>query len=125
MERHDPSRLNDRLVYSAMTQTFVPLMQVIDRVDIISEDVLIHRRNRVRTLTAQAEPAPGLTADTANKSIIEQIEAIELPAGYTMEWGGNMKVHAMHKRHSILNYRSVCSSCCLLVFYYLVKCASR
>ncbi len=88
MERHNPSRLNDRLVYSAMTQTFVPLMQVIDRVDIISEDVLIHRRNRVRTLTAQAEPAPGLTADTANKSIIEQIEAIELPAGYTMEWGG-------------------------------------
>ncbi|NOR81258.1 MAG: AcrB/AcrD/AcrF family protein, partial [Methyloprofundus sp.] len=88
VERHDPSRLNDRLVFSAMTQTFVPITQVIDRVKTISEDVLIHRRNRVRTLTAQAEPAPGLTADSANKLIIEQIEAIELPVGYKMEWGG-------------------------------------
>ncbi len=88
VERHDPSRLNDRLVFSAMTQTFVPITQVIDRVETISEDVLIHRRNRVRTLTAQAEPALGLTADSANKLIIEQIEAIELPAGYKMEWGG-------------------------------------
>jgi len=87
-ERHDPSRLNDRLVYSATTQTFVPITQVIDRVEIHSDDGLIHRRNRVRTLTAQAEPAVGLTADYANKLIIEQIEAIELPTGYKMEWGG-------------------------------------
>ncbi|RLA18305.1 MAG: AcrB/AcrD/AcrF family protein, partial [Gammaproteobacteria bacterium] len=88
IERNDPSRLNDRLVYSATTQTFVPITQVIDRVETHSDDGLIHRRNRVRTLTAQAEPAVGLTADYANSLVKEQIDAIVLPAGYKMEWGG-------------------------------------
>ncbi|MDF1583817.1 MAG: efflux RND transporter permease subunit [Methyloprofundus sp.] len=88
VERHDPSRLNDRLVFSAMTQTFVPITQVIDRVETVSEDVLVHRRNRVRTLTAQADPAFGLTADQAFKRIKAQIEAINLPVNYKMEWGG-------------------------------------
>ncbi|MFU8787829.1 MAG: efflux RND transporter permease subunit [Methylobacter sp.] len=87
-ERHNPSRLNDRLVYSALTQTFVPITQVVDRVDTLSEDALIHRRDRVRTLTAQADPAAGLTADQAFKQLKSQIEAIELPADYKMEWGG-------------------------------------
>jgi len=88
VERHDASRLNDRLVYSAMTQTFVPIMQVIDQFETVSEDVLVHRRNRVRTLTAQADPAFGLTADQAFKRIKSQVEAIKLPANYKMEWGG-------------------------------------
>jgi len=90
-ERHDPSRLNDRLVYSPITKTLVPITQVIDHVDTISEDVLIHRRNRVRTLTAQAEPAQGLTSDYAYKRIKNQIEAIKLPANYKMEWGGEFE----------------------------------
>jgi len=90
-ERHNASRLNDRLVYSAMTQTFVPITQVIDRFELLSEDVLIHRRNRVRTLTAQADPAPGLTSDYAYKRIKAQVEAIELPADYKMEWGGEFE----------------------------------
>ena len=88
VERHDPDFINDRLVFSQVTQSFVPITQVLERVDTRSEDALIHRRNRVRTLTAQADPAPGLTADYANKLIKEQVEAIPLPAGYKMEWGG-------------------------------------
>jgi len=90
-ERHDPSRLNDRLVYSAITQAFVPISQVIDRVDTLSDDGLILRRNRVRTLTAQAEPAPGFNANQAFKRIKDQIEAIELPIDYKMEWGGEFE----------------------------------
>jgi len=90
-ERHDPSRLNDRLVYSATTQTFVPISQVIDRVDTLSDDGLILRRNRVRTLTAQAEPASGFNANQAFKRIKDQIEAIELPVDYKMEWGGEFE----------------------------------
>ncbi len=88
IERHDPSRLNDRLVYSAATHTFVPITQVVDRIETRSDDGLIHRRNRVRTLTAQADPAPGLTSDQAFKHIKSEIEAIKLPADYQMEWGG-------------------------------------
>ena len=90
-ERNDASRLKDRLVYSAITQTFVPITQVIDQIKIVSEDVLIHRRNRLRTLTAQAEPALGLTSDYAYKQIKKQIEAIKLPDDYTMAWGGEFE----------------------------------
>jgi multidrug efflux pump subunit AcrB len=91
IERHDPSRLNDRLVYSAMTQTFVPITQVIDRVETRSDDSLIHRRDRVRTLTAQAEPTAGFNANQARNRIKGQIEAIKLPANYKMEWGGEFE----------------------------------
>jgi len=90
-ERHDPSRLKDRLVYSATTQTFVPITQVIDRVDTLSDDGLIHRRNRVRTLTAQAEPAQGFNANQARKRIKNKIEAIVIPPDYKMEWGGEFE----------------------------------
>jgi len=87
-ERHDPSRLNDRLVYSASAQTFVPITQIIDRIDVLSEDALIHRRNRVRTLTAQAEPALGFNANQARDRIKEAVEKIIIPRDYKMEWGG-------------------------------------
>ena len=87
-ERGDPSRLTDRLVYSSATQNFVPITQVVERIEPVSEDALIHRRNRVRTFTAQADPATGLTADQALRRIKQKIEAIELPEGYQMEWGG-------------------------------------
>lgn len=90
-ERHDPSRLKDRLVYSATTQTFVPITQVIDRVDTLSDDGLIHRRNRVRTLTAQAEPAFGFNANQARSRIKNKIQAIVIPPDYKMEWGGEFE----------------------------------
>lgn len=90
-ERHDPSRLQDRLVYSASTQTFVPITQVIDRVETRSDEALIHRRNRVRTLTAQAEPVIGFNANQARNRIIALVEKINIPYGYKMEWGGEFE----------------------------------
>jgi len=90
-ERHDPSLLNDRLVYSTMTQSLVPMTQLIDRIEIQSQEALIHRRDRVRTLTAQADPALGLTANYARNQIKQQIEAIPLPDNYKMEWGGEFE----------------------------------
>ncbi len=90
-ERHNPNRLNDRLVYSTMTQRLVPITQLIDRIDIQSQEALIHRRDRVRTLTAQADPALGLTAHYARQQIKQQIEAIPLPDNYKMEWGGEFE----------------------------------
>jgi len=90
-ERDNPSLLNDRLIYSAMTQSLVPITQVIDRIETQSEEVLIQRRDRVRTLTAQAEPAPSLTAHYARERIKQQIESIPLPPSYKMQWGGEFE----------------------------------
>ena len=87
-ERGDPSTLPDRLIWSAGQHAYVPAMQIIESMDIRAEDTLIHRRNRLRTVTVMAEPATDETADTARKRIIAGIEAIPLPEGYSMEWGG-------------------------------------
>ena len=87
-ERGDPSNLPDRLIWSAGQNAYVPAMQIIGETEVRAEDTLIHRRNRVRTVTVMAEPANGETADSARKRIIAAVEAIPVPEGYWMEWGG-------------------------------------
>ncbi|MBE0434571.1 MAG: efflux RND transporter permease subunit [Methylomicrobium sp.] len=87
-ERRDAKQLRDRLVWSNADQSYIPIAQIAERFETVSEDTLIHRRNRVRTLTAQADPLPELTADQAFRRIRAQIEAIPLPSGYRFEWGG-------------------------------------
>ncbi|WP_431065736.1 efflux RND transporter permease subunit [Methylotuvimicrobium sp.] len=87
-ERRDAKQLRDRLVWSNADQSYVPIAQIAERFETVSEDTLIHRRNRVRTLTAQADPLLELTADQAFRGIRAQIEAIPLPSGYRFEWGG-------------------------------------
>lgn len=52
------------------------------------EDPLIWRRDRRRTITVQANPVFGVTLPTLRGSVLKDIEAIELPPGYTIEWGG-------------------------------------
>ncbi|MBA3979101.1 MAG: MFS transporter [Alcanivorax sp.] len=87
-ERLDATRLADRLVWSGSEQAYVPVTQVVDGFVTTSEEALIHRRNRVRTLTVQAEPEGDLTSDQAFRAVRGAIENISLPPGYRMEWGG-------------------------------------
>lgn len=87
-ERHDVARLADRMVWSSAEQRFIPIAQLVDGFETQSEEALIHRRNRVRTLTVQADPAEGYTASAAFSTLREDIEAMELPPGYALAWGG-------------------------------------
>ncbi|MEM9348273.1 MAG: efflux RND transporter permease subunit [Planctomycetota bacterium] len=72
---------------SGSTET-VPLAQVTDGVEIAFEDTLIGRYNRRRTITVEATPAFGASLNDLRNDVLAQIEGIELPPGYTMEWGG-------------------------------------
>jgi len=65
----------------------VPLGQVVDSFELKSEESLIWRRNRVPTITAQADVFDATPAEVRNQ-IKDQIEAIQLPIGYSFEWGG-------------------------------------
>ena len=71
----------------ASTHT-VPLAQVTDSVQTRWEDPLIWRRDRRRTITVQANPVLGATLTDLRNTVVEEIEQIELPPGYTLEWGG-------------------------------------
>ncbi|WP_445157034.1 efflux RND transporter permease subunit [Halomonas sp. E14] len=87
-ERNDVALLADRLIWSAAEQTFIPLTQVVDAFETHSEEALIVRRNRVRTLTVEADPAEGYTADQAFTAVRDRLEDMALPTGYRMAWGG-------------------------------------
>ncbi|MGF1697131.1 efflux RND transporter permease subunit [Vibrio lamellibrachiae] len=66
----------------------VPLGQVIDGFELKTEQGMIWRRDRVKTITAQAGIASHTTPAIVRNSVIAEIEAIKLPPGYSMEWGG-------------------------------------
>ncbi|OLQ88174.1 transporter [Vibrio panuliri] len=66
----------------------VPLGQVVDGFDLRVEESMIWRRDRVKTITAQAGVDRSTTPALVRNAIKADIEAIELPPGYSMEWGG-------------------------------------
>jgi multidrug efflux pump subunit AcrB len=51
------------------------------------EDPLIRRRHRILEVTAQCHPSSGLSSILLEQ-VRPEIEAMELPPGYTREWGG-------------------------------------
>ncbi|GFE63777.1 efflux RND transporter permease subunit [Litoreibacter roseus] len=84
-------QLLDQVIYSPPTQTFVPMDQVTDGFEVKVRDTLIERRNRVPTVSVQAFTIPGIMPPTAFAEVRTLIEAIEMPPGYSMEWGGEFE----------------------------------
>lgn len=93
-ERNAISKLEDINVYSPVKHAYVNIGQVMERVDTEWEDALIKRRDRKRTLSVLADPIDGVTPMTLHSRIAAKIEAIELPDGYTLMWGGEYEAQA-------------------------------
>ncbi|RLQ20516.1 efflux RND transporter permease subunit [Seongchinamella sediminis] len=89
-ERGDFDRIEHMRLWSPSLQTYVPIQQVVSRVDIRWTDGLIMRRDRQRTLTTMAsfDKFSGETAGELFERIRPGVEAIPLPPGYSLEWGG-------------------------------------
>ncbi|MBX9764414.1 MAG: efflux RND transporter permease subunit [Pseudomonadaceae bacterium] len=89
-ERLNADSLNDLQVWSNARGGYLPIEQVLLGFTTEWEDPLIMRLNRKRTLTVQADPAllSGETAAQLFGRIRPEIEAIPLPEGYSLEWGG-------------------------------------
>ena len=81
----------DQMVYAPAVPGFLPLDQLIDGFDVIPRDTLIERRDRVPTISVQAQAIDAVTPPTAFAEIRAQIEAIPLPPGYRFEWGGEFE----------------------------------
>ena len=92
-ERADVASLPDRLVWSQSQQRYVPMRQVVSSFDLSAEDALIFRRDRIRTIQARANPQPGQNAARTFASIRPLVEAIPLPVGYVLEWGGEYEAN--------------------------------
>lgn len=87
-ERADVAGLPDRLVWSQSQQRYVPMRQVVSSFDLTAEDAVIFRRDRTRTIQARANAVPGRNVNHAFTSLRPHVEAIPLPPGYALEWGG-------------------------------------
>jgi multidrug efflux pump subunit AcrB len=87
-ERDSVTQIEDILVYSPVKRAYVNIGQVIRRVDLEWEDALIKRRDRKRTLSVFADPIAGVTPATLQANIRGKVEAIVLPEGYVLQWGG-------------------------------------
>jgi len=83
--------LSDQLVYSDSAGAFMPIAQVIDGFTYDVQDTLIQRRNRVETLTVEASIPTEITAAAVHAEIRSAVEDMELPPGYSLEWGGEFE----------------------------------
>ena len=93
-ERFSPSSLVDTQVWSPKFRTYVPITQVVSSFETAWEDSLILRRDRKRSISVMAEPLQlsGETADGILQRIRKDIESIDLPNGYQLEWGGEYEL---------------------------------
>ncbi|WP_028766541.1 efflux RND transporter permease subunit [Shewanella fidelis] len=89
-ERLDAQSIWKLQIWSSENNTFVPVTQVVSDFTTEWEDPLIMRRDRKRVISVLADPINGTdeTADSVFRKIKADIEAIPLPAGYELEWGG-------------------------------------
>ncbi len=86
-ERVDVDNLRDAQVWSPVLERSVPLAQLVSEYRTTWENSVQRSRNRIPTIIASCNPVSPL-ADPLFARLRPQIEAMELPAGYSLAWGG-------------------------------------
>jgi len=88
IERLGVSEMAGIQITSPVTGRSVPLIEVVDGFQTVWRNALLRRVDRVWTINAQCDP----TADELPAELFErlrpQIEALDLPDGYALTWGG-------------------------------------
>jgi multidrug efflux pump subunit AcrB len=89
-ERVSIDQIRDLQIYSPASGSYVTLSTLVSGFETVWEDPIIERRDRKRTITVMADP--NILGDETAMAIFGRtkadIEAIKLPPGYTLEWGG-------------------------------------
>ena len=87
-ERADARELANIQIYSPIARGFIPIQQVVTDFKMVSENQIIRRRNRQPTLTVRCDPHTGKQATLVFDKLRPKVEAIILPEGYSLVWGG-------------------------------------
>ncbi|MFH4663883.1 efflux RND transporter permease subunit [Vibrio cidicii] len=89
-ERVDIRNIEGMKIWSPALGEYIPLQQVTLGYELKWEDPIIVRKNRKRILTVMADPdiLGEETAATLQTRLMPAIEAIPMPPGYSLEWGG-------------------------------------
>jgi len=89
-ERLSIDSIHDVQLWSTTFGRYVMIDEVVDEFRTEWEDALIQRRDRKRTLSVLTDPNAfgNETANDLFSRLRPKIEAIDLPDGYVLEWGG-------------------------------------
>lgn len=79
--------LNNVQVFSPVAGRMVPVDELVSEFRTDMRFGTLKTRNRMLTITTSCDPVKGLPSDLL-KELRPQIEAMKLPPGYIMEWGG-------------------------------------
>ncbi len=92
----------DELVESLMGST--PLKQICKQIDVRWEYPVVPRFNGQRSMRVQCSPVSGLETEYARRAIAKQIEQIELPSGYTLQWQGEKSASSQSMKYLFRNF---------------------
>ena len=89
-ERKNIANLKDLQVFSRASNDYIPITQVVSDFELRYENPFVVRRDRKRTITVMADNDmfSDSTAAELFSDLKPAIEAIELPRGYQLDWGG-------------------------------------
>ncbi|MFQ5972695.1 MAG: efflux RND transporter permease subunit [Alphaproteobacteria bacterium] len=89
-ERTDITNIRDVQVWSPVLQAAVPIQQVVTGFETVWGETVIRGRNRLPTIIASANSIGEISTALFNR-VRPQVEAIELPPGYSLTWGGEFE----------------------------------
>jgi multidrug efflux pump subunit AcrB len=87
IERGDIGNLRDISLWSPILGAAVPASQVVSGFETVWENALLRSKDRRLSITASCNPA-GELAQPLFERLQERIEALPLPPGYSLSWGG-------------------------------------
>jgi multidrug efflux pump subunit AcrB len=82
-------KLSSLPIWGMYSQSSVPLGQVAEDIEIKWENDEVYRYNGERAIRAQCDPAQGVLTTDVEAKLKPQIDQIELPHGYSVEWKGS------------------------------------
>lgn len=92
-ERGNIDQLLDREVWSPIGQAYIPLVQVVNQLELTAANTTIFRRERERTIIAQGNSPEGYNTQQIQALVMEEIDSIVLPQGYSRQWGGEYEAN--------------------------------
>jgi multidrug efflux pump subunit AcrB len=114
-ERLSLEKFSSSQVWSQLANRYFPIGQIVKNLYVTSESPIIRRRNRERTITAQCDPVSG-EASLLRTRLVKKIEALELPPGYSLEWGGKYEQNMNGQR----GLKKIFPACVIGMFFLLV-----
>ncbi len=81
-----------------------PLRQVCTSIDVEWEDPVVPRYDGQRSQRVQCSPTPGVETEKARQLIEDEINKLDIPEGYTVDWQGEHSASSQSMKYLFKNF---------------------